>query len=101
MQFMRDPRNVMLCVEQVGFVCSGPRTCRVLTSAFDQCGDAATMSTLGKCREIDPKFQRTCMADQTFHACVAVASSSRRTILVRTKLDEYYTDLTWLAECAV
>ncbi|CAE7779332.1 dlpC [Symbiodinium necroappetens] len=54
MQFMRDPRNVMLCVEQ--------------------CGDAATMSTLGKCRKIDPKFQRT--------------------ILVRTKLDKYYTDLT-------
>ncbi|CAE7229360.1 dlpC [Symbiodinium natans] len=54
MQFMRDPRNVMLCVEQ--------------------CGDAATMSTLGKCRSIDPKFQRT--------------------ILVRTKLDKYYTDLT-------
>ena len=24
-----------------------------------QCGDAATMSTLGKCRQIDPKFQRT------------------------------------------
>ena len=23
-----------------------------------QCGDAATMSTLGKCRTIDPKFQR-------------------------------------------
>lgn len=54
MTFMRDPRNVMLCVEQ--------------------CGDAATMSTLGKCRQIDPKFQRT--------------------ILVRTKLDKYYTDLT-------
>eukprot|EP00931_Biecheleriopsis_adriatica_P092232 TRINITY_DN66045_c0_g1_i1.p1 TRINITY_DN66045_c0_g1~~TRINITY_DN66045_c0_g1_i1.p1 ORF type:complete len:730 (+),score=175.60 TRINITY_DN66045_c0_g1_i1:59-2248(+) len=52
--FMRDPRNVMLCVEQ--------------------CGDAATMATLGKCRQIDPKFQRT--------------------ILVRTKLDKYYADLT-------
>jgi len=52
--FMRDPRNVMLCVEQ--------------------CGDAATMATLGKCREIDPKFQRT--------------------ILVRTKLDKYFSDLT-------
>eukprot|EP00913_Durusdinium_trenchii_P008037 g7536.t1 len=54
MTFMRDPRNVMLCVEQ--------------------CGDAATMSTLGKCRQIDP------------NPC--------RTILVRTKLDKYYTDLT-------
>eukprot|EP00930_Biecheleria_cincta_P067885 TRINITY_DN5482_c3_g1_i1.p1 TRINITY_DN5482_c3_g1~~TRINITY_DN5482_c3_g1_i1.p1 ORF type:complete len:770 (-),score=147.88 TRINITY_DN5482_c3_g1_i1:177-2357(-) len=52
--FMRDPRNVMLCVEQ--------------------CGDAANMATLGKCREIDPKLQRT--------------------ILVRTKLDKYYSDLT-------
>ncbi|CAJ1400941.1 unnamed protein product [Effrenium voratum] len=54
MTFMKDTRNVMLCVEQ--------------------CGDAATMSTLGKCRQIDPKFQRT--------------------ILVRTKLDKYYQDLT-------
>lgn len=53
MQFMKDPRNVMLCVEQ--------------------CGDAATMSTLAKCREIDPKFQRT--------------------ILIRNKLDKYYSDL--------
>eukprot|EP00441_Pelagodinium_beii_P042627 CAMPEP_0197628104 /NCGR_PEP_ID=MMETSP1338-20131121/6514_1 /TAXON_ID=43686 ORGANISM="Pelagodinium beii, Strain RCC1491" /NCGR_SAMPLE_ID=MMETSP1338 /ASSEMBLY_ACC=CAM_ASM_000754 /LENGTH=727 /DNA_ID=CAMNT_0043199007 /DNA_START=37 /DNA_END=2220 /DNA_ORIENTATION=+ len=52
--FMRDPRNVMLCVEQ--------------------CGDAATMATLGKCREIDRDF--------------------RRTILVRTKLDKYFSDLT-------
>eukprot|EP00933_Yihiella_yeosuensis_P023840 TRINITY_DN18529_c0_g1_i1.p1 TRINITY_DN18529_c0_g1~~TRINITY_DN18529_c0_g1_i1.p1 ORF type:complete len:728 (-),score=145.51 TRINITY_DN18529_c0_g1_i1:165-2348(-) len=54
MQFMRDPRNVMLCVEQ--------------------CGDAATMSTLAKCREIDPQFKRT--------------------ILIRNKLDKYYSDLT-------
>lgn len=52
--FMRDPRNVMLCVEQ--------------------CGDAATMSTLAKCRQIDPKFERT--------------------ILIRNKLDKYYSDLT-------
>jgi len=52
--FMRNPRNVMLCVEQ--------------------CGDAATMSTLAKCREIDRDFKRT--------------------ILIRNKLDKYYTDLT-------
>lgn len=52
--YMRDPKNVMLCVEQAG--------------------DAATMSTLGKCKEIDPKFERT--------------------ILVRNKLDKYYNDLT-------
>ncbi|CAE8687587.1 unnamed protein product, partial [Polarella glacialis] len=38
------------------------------------CGDASTMSTLQKCREIDPKFQRT--------------------ILIRNKLDKYYSDLT-------
>eukprot|EP00812_Abedinium_dasypus_P012380 NODE_58_length_2325_cov_377.525551.p1 GENE.NODE_58_length_2325_cov_377.525551~~NODE_58_length_2325_cov_377.525551.p1 ORF type:complete len:726 (+),score=314.25 NODE_58_length_2325_cov_377.525551:3-2180(+) len=54
MGFMRDSRNVMLCVEQAG--------------------DAATMSTLSKCREIDPKFQRT--------------------VLIRNKLDKYYNDLT-------
>ncbi|CAK0891411.1 unnamed protein product, partial [Prorocentrum cordatum] len=52
-KFMRDPRNVMLCVEQ--------------------CGDASTMSTLAKCRELDPTFKRT--------------------ILVRNKLDKYYSDL--------
>eukprot|EP00930_Biecheleria_cincta_P028097 TRINITY_DN19599_c0_g2_i1.p1 TRINITY_DN19599_c0_g2~~TRINITY_DN19599_c0_g2_i1.p1 ORF type:complete len:728 (-),score=155.12 TRINITY_DN19599_c0_g2_i1:183-2366(-) len=52
--FMRDKRNVMLCVEQAG--------------------DAATMSTLAKCREIDPDFQRT--------------------VLIRNKLDKYYNDLT-------
>jgi len=54
MQFMRDPRNVMLCVEQAG--------------------DAATMSSLAKCRNLDPRFQRT--------------------ILIRNKLDKYYKDLT-------
>mmetsp|Transcript_22189 Transcript_22189/g.69879 ORF Transcript_22189/g.69879 Transcript_22189/m.69879 type:complete len:724 (+) Transcript_22189:81-2252(+) len=52
--FMKDPHNVMLCVEQAA--------------------DAATMSTLQKCREIDPKFERT--------------------ILIRNKLDKYYNDLT-------
>jgi len=51
--FMKDKRNVMLCVEQAN--------------------DAATMSTLAKCREIDPKFERT--------------------ILIRSKLDKYYPDL--------
>jgi GTPase SAR1 family protein len=51
--FMRDPNNVMLCVEQAG--------------------DASTMSTLQKCREIDPRFERT--------------------ILIRNKLDKYYGDL--------
>eukprot|EP00929_Paragymnodinium_shiwhaense_P008398 TRINITY_DN112356_c0_g1_i1.p1 TRINITY_DN112356_c0_g1~~TRINITY_DN112356_c0_g1_i1.p1 ORF type:complete len:769 (-),score=208.65 TRINITY_DN112356_c0_g1_i1:125-2431(-) len=51
--FMRDMNNIMLCVEQAG--------------------DASTMSTLQKCREIDPKFERT--------------------ILIRTKLDKYYGDL--------
>lgn len=52
--FMRDKNNVMLCVEQAG--------------------DASTMSTLQKCREIDPKFERT--------------------VLIRNKLDKYYSDLT-------
>jgi GTP-binding protein EngB required for normal cell division len=52
--FMQDKRNVMLCVEQAS--------------------DAATMSTLAKCREIDPNFERT--------------------VLLRNKLDKYYTDLT-------
>ncbi|CAJ1431259.1 unnamed protein product [Effrenium voratum] len=54
MTFMRDKRNVMLCVEQAG--------------------DAATMSTLAKCRALDPDFKRT--------------------ILIRNKLDKYYNDLT-------
>merc|ERR1719454_201815 len=53
-EFMMVRNNVMLCVEQAS--------------------DAATMSTLAKCREIDPKFERT--------------------ILIRNKLDKYYTDLT-------
>eukprot|EP00927_Polykrikos_kofoidii_P084561 TRINITY_DN8942_c0_g3_i1.p1 TRINITY_DN8942_c0_g3~~TRINITY_DN8942_c0_g3_i1.p1 ORF type:complete len:747 (-),score=120.10 TRINITY_DN8942_c0_g3_i1:267-2507(-) len=52
--FMRDKNNVMLCVEQAG--------------------DASTMSTLQKCREVDPRFERT--------------------ILIRNKLDKYYSDLT-------
>mmetsp|Transcript_44536 Transcript_44536/g.88249 ORF Transcript_44536/g.88249 Transcript_44536/m.88249 type:complete len:727 (+) Transcript_44536:122-2302(+) len=54
MHFMRNPQNVMICVEQ--------------------CGDAATMSTLAKCRELDKDFKRT--------------------VLVRNKLDKYYDDLT-------
>jgi len=54
MSFMRDPRNVMLCVEQAG--------------------DAATMASLAKCRNVDPKFERT--------------------VLIRNKLDKYYKDLT-------
>merc|ERR1719160_491102 len=54
LQFMNVKNNVMLCVEQAG--------------------DAATMSTLAKCREVDPKHERT--------------------ILIRNKLDKYYTDLT-------
>mmetsp|Transcript_7904 Transcript_7904/g.20102 ORF Transcript_7904/g.20102 Transcript_7904/m.20102 type:complete len:736 (-) Transcript_7904:300-2507(-) len=54
MTFMRDKRNVMLCVEQAG--------------------DAATMSSLAKCRSVDPKFERT--------------------VLIRNKLDKYYRDLT-------
>lgn len=54
MTFMRDKNNVMLCVEQAG--------------------DASTMATLAKCREVDPKFERT--------------------ILIRNKLDKYYSDLT-------
>lgn len=53
-QFMADRRNVMLCVEQAN--------------------DAATMSTLARCKEIDPKFERT--------------------VLIRNKLDKYYDDLT-------
>eukprot|EP00927_Polykrikos_kofoidii_P084562 TRINITY_DN8942_c0_g4_i1.p1 TRINITY_DN8942_c0_g4~~TRINITY_DN8942_c0_g4_i1.p1 ORF type:complete len:732 (-),score=116.39 TRINITY_DN8942_c0_g4_i1:371-2566(-) len=52
--YMRDKNNVMLCVEQAG--------------------DASTLSTLQKCHEFDPGFERT--------------------ILIRTKLDKYYDDLT-------
>jgi GTP-binding protein EngB required for normal cell division len=52
-RFMKDKRNVMLCVEQAG--------------------DAANMSTLGKCKEIDPNLERT--------------------VLIRNKLDKYYKDL--------
>jgi len=52
--FMRDANNVMLCVEEAG--------------------DASTMSTLAKCRELDPRFERT--------------------VLIRNKLDKYYGDLT-------
>lgn len=39
----------------------------------EQASDAANMSTLAKCRETDPSF--------------------RRTVLLRTKLDKYYSDL--------
>jgi len=52
--FMRDRRNVMLCVEPAA--------------------DAATMSSLQKCRSLDPKFERT--------------------VLIRNKLDKFYNDLT-------
>jgi len=38
-QFMKDPRNVMICVEEAG--------------------DAANLATLTKCRREDPKFERT------------------------------------------
>lgn len=54
LEFMRDKRNVMLCVEQAA--------------------DAATMATLARCRQIDPKFERT--------------------VLIRNKLDKFYSDLT-------
>eukprot|EP00929_Paragymnodinium_shiwhaense_P042401 TRINITY_DN21953_c2_g1_i1.p1 TRINITY_DN21953_c2_g1~~TRINITY_DN21953_c2_g1_i1.p1 ORF type:complete len:734 (+),score=198.72 TRINITY_DN21953_c2_g1_i1:96-2297(+) len=54
LSFMKDPRNTMICVEQAG--------------------DAATMSTLNRCKEIDPSFSRT--------------------VLIRNKLDKYYKDLT-------
>eukprot|EP00929_Paragymnodinium_shiwhaense_P102323 TRINITY_DN6553_c0_g1_i1.p1 TRINITY_DN6553_c0_g1~~TRINITY_DN6553_c0_g1_i1.p1 ORF type:complete len:761 (-),score=199.31 TRINITY_DN6553_c0_g1_i1:538-2820(-) len=40
----------------------------------EEAGDASNMSTLQMCREVDPKFERT--------------------ILIRNKLDKYYTDLT-------
>eukprot|EP00440_Ansanella_granifera_P049326 gb/GFBE01053442.1/.p1 GENE.gb/GFBE01053442.1/~~gb/GFBE01053442.1/.p1 ORF type:complete len:726 (+),score=176.49 gb/GFBE01053442.1/:1-2178(+) len=52
--FMQDKRNVMLCVEQAG--------------------DAANLSTLARCRKLDPELKRT--------------------ILIRNKLDKYYSDLT-------
>jgi len=52
--FMKQKQNVMLCVEQAS--------------------DAANMSTLARCREMDPKFERT--------------------VLIRNKLDKYYKDLT-------
>merc|ERR1711971_136698 len=54
MGFMEDKRNTMICVEQAG--------------------DAATMSTLARCKTVDPDFSRT--------------------VLVRNKLDKYYKDLT-------
>ena len=53
-KFMQDERNVMLCVEEAG--------------------DAANLSTLARCKRLDPHFSRT--------------------ILVRNKLDKYYKDLT-------
>ncbi|KAF4671243.1 Dynamin- protein [Perkinsus chesapeaki] len=52
--FMHDPRNVMLCVEEAG--------------------DAANLSTLARCKRVDPYYNRT--------------------ILIRNKLDKYYRDLT-------
>eukprot|EP00397_Hematodinium_sp_SG-2012_P012146 GEMP01012308.1.p1 GENE.GEMP01012308.1~~GEMP01012308.1.p1 ORF type:complete len:502 (+),score=108.65 GEMP01012308.1:251-1756(+) len=52
--FMKNPRNIMICVEEAG--------------------DAANLATLTKCKQEDPKFERT--------------------ILVRNKLDKYYRDLT-------
>jgi len=52
--FMKDERNFMICVEESG--------------------DAANLSTLRKCKKVDPKFKRT--------------------LLVRNKLDKYYRDLT-------
>ena len=50
---MANPKNIMLCVEQAG--------------------DAANLRTLGRCKKLDPKFERT--------------------ILIRTKLDKWYQDL--------
>jgi GTP-binding protein EngB required for normal cell division len=52
--FMRDERNVMLCVEESG--------------------DAATLSTLARCKKLDSNFART--------------------VLIRNKMDKYYKDLT-------
>ena len=54
LRYMEDKRNVMLCVEE--------------------CGDAANLATLSRCKRIDPDFKRT--------------------ILIRNKLDKYYRDLT-------
>merc|ERR1719409_2025834 len=54
MRFMNDKRNVMLCVEEAG--------------------DAANLATLGRCKQVDPSFDRT--------------------VLIRNKLDKYYRDLT-------
>jgi hypothetical protein len=51
---MNDSKNVMICVEEAG--------------------DAANLTTLARCRKVDPSFKRT--------------------ILVRNKLDKYYSDLT-------
>lgn len=53
-KFMKDERNVMICVEEAG--------------------DAANLSSLTRCKRLDPNFKRT--------------------ILVRNKLDKYYRDLT-------
>ena len=53
MRFMQDERNVMLCVEESG--------------------DAANLSTLTRCKRLDPGFART--------------------VLIRNKLDKYYKDL--------
>jgi GTP-binding protein EngB required for normal cell division len=53
-EFMADTRNVLLCVEEAG--------------------DAANMSSLARCKRVDPDY--------------------RRTILIRNKLDKYYKDLT-------
>lgn len=52
-RFMKDERNVMLCVEE--------------------CGDAANMATLSRCKAVDSNFKRT--------------------VLIRTKLDKYFKDL--------
>ncbi|CAD7946649.1 unnamed protein product [Amoebophrya sp. A120] len=51
--FMTDQRSIMLCVEPAG--------------------DAANLKTLGRCKKVDPHFERT--------------------ILIRTKLDKFYPDL--------
>ena len=50
---MRNPQNVILCVEPSG--------------------DASNLKTLARCKQVDPKFERT--------------------VLIRTKLDKYYNDL--------
>eukprot|EP00397_Hematodinium_sp_SG-2012_P010239 GEMP01010348.1.p1 GENE.GEMP01010348.1~~GEMP01010348.1.p1 ORF type:complete len:726 (+),score=148.66 GEMP01010348.1:83-2260(+) len=53
-KFMKDERNFMICVEE--------------------CCDAANLSTLARCKKVDPHFKRT--------------------LLVRNKLDKYFRDLT-------